>query len=286
MKQIAKWHRRALFLAVCCIASEPGYAGNREAIASTTAPSAVSDKPTRSSESLTAQAGDPTAPLVQMQLTYLYSSVVSDSSEDAEQFLLEPVIPIPPSRFIPLTQIIRPTVPLLKDPDGKSGLGDIDIEHVFIPERESWGTAGLGYTLTFPTADHRDLGAGKYQAGPAATVIYNGFQNWQIGATVTQSWSFAGKSDRDDVSDFTFQPIANYLIGPWYIGIGDFTWDYNWKGNQGWNIPLGLQVGRITQLGTQHFNLSAEVLWVASRNGDGPTPERGVKLGFVWLLPE
>ena len=31
-----------------------------------------------------------------------------------------------------------------------------------------------------------------------------------------QSWSFAGNGDRDDVSEFTFQPIVNYLVGAWY----------------------------------------------------------------------
>jgi hypothetical protein len=49
---------------------------------------------------------------------------------------------------------------------------------------------------------------------------------------------------------------------------------------------LGFQVGRITDIGQQKFNLSAEVLWVPKHSGGGSSPERGVKLGFVWLLPE
>lgn len=117
-------------------------------------------------------------------------------------------------------------------------------------------------------------------------MIYYGIKNWQIGGTVTQSWSFAGNGDRDDVSQFTFQPIINYLLGRWYIGIGDFTWEYDFKDSEGWNIPLGLQAGRITDIGKHKFNLSAEVLWVPKDSGAGHSPERGVKLGFVWLLPE
>jgi hypothetical protein len=97
--------------------------------------------------------------------------VVRDSSDSARQFLIEPVIPIPPNKLIPITQIVRPTVAYLQEPDGKSGLGDIDIQHIFVPEPYSWGTLGYGYTATLPTADHRDLGDGKYQAGPAATMI-------------------------------------------------------------------------------------------------------------------
>ena len=75
-------------------------------------------------------------------------------------------------------------------------------------------------------------------------------------------------------------------MGAWYVGIGDFTWDYNWKDDEGWTVPMGLQVGRITDIGQQKFNLSAELLWVVKQDGSGPAPERGVKLGFVWLLSE
>ena len=173
--------------------------------------------------SLTAQASDPTAPLVQAQITYLYSDVVRDSSKNAQQLLIEPVIPIPPTKLIPMIQIVRPTVPWLDSPEGKSGWGDIALQHVFVPEPHKWGTLGFGYNFSVPSADHRVLGSGKYQAGPAATMIYYGIKNWQIGGTITQSWSFAGNGDRDDVSQFTFQPIVNYLLGVWYIGIGDFT---------------------------------------------------------------
>jgi hypothetical protein len=253
-------------------------------------PSVKASTPTKSTgppaRSLTAQASDPTAPLVQMQITYLYSDVIRDSGDSAQQFLLEPVIPIPANKWVPIEQIVRPTVPFLDAPDGKSGLGDIDILHIVIPEPHDWGALGFGYQATLPTADHRDLGAGKYQLGPAATVIYYGVKNWQMGGTITQTWSFAGNDDRDDVSNFTVQPILNYLLGPWYVGIGDFTWDYDWKGHEGWNIPLGFQVGRITKIGKYKYNLSAEVFWVAKHSGDGPSPERGIKLGFVWLLPE
>lgn len=239
-------------------------------------------------DSLTAQAGDPTAPLLQAQVTYLYSDTLRDSSNDAQQLLLEPVIPIPPSRVVPVTQIVRPSVPFLDAPDGKSGLGDISLEHVFLPANHSWGAFGVGYTATVPTADHRDLGAGKYQLGPAAMIIYYGIENWQIGATITQSWSIdgVGNAAREDVSDATVQPIVNYLWGDWYIGIGDFTWSYDWKDNQGWTIPLGFQVGRITQVGHQKFNLSAELMWVPIHNGPGSTPKSGIKVGMVWLLPE
>jgi hypothetical protein len=237
-------------------------------------------------KNLTAQASDPTAPLVQAQVTYLYSDVIRNGSGSAKQFLIEPVIPIPPNRLMPIGQIVRPTVPWLQAPNGKSGLGDINLEHVFVPKSHDWGALGFGYSLTLPTADHRELGAGKYQVGPAAVAVYYGIEHWQLGGTATQTWSVAGNGDRDDVTQFTLQPIINYLLGRWYIGIGDFIWSYDWKNNRGWTIPLGFQVGRITDIGSQKFNLSVEALWVPIANGNDPSPERGIKFGFVWLLPE
>ena len=99
-------------------------------------------------ESLTAQAGDPTAPIIQAQVTWLYSDVLRDSSDDLQQLLIEPVIPTPPNKLISMTQIIRPTIPWLDTPDGRSGMGDIDIQHIFIPGHHDWGTLGFGYTAT------------------------------------------------------------------------------------------------------------------------------------------
>jgi hypothetical protein len=185
-----------------------------------------------------------------------------------------------------MVQIIRPTFAFLDVPDGSRGFGDINVEHIFIPKKHAWGTLGFGYTATLPTANHSDLGGDKYQLGPASTIIYYGIKNWQIGGTVAQSWSIAGKSNAADISQFTFQPIVNYITGPWYIGIGDFTWSYDFKGNTGWTIPLGFQVGRVTNIGKHKYNLSAELIGVATANGNGPIPEFGFKLGFVLLLPE
>jgi hypothetical protein len=196
------------------------------------------------------------------------------------------VIPIAPHILGPYAQIIRPGISYLELPGGESGLGDLGLQHVFVPRHHEWGTLGFGYTATLPTAEHSDLGQGKYQLGPAMTMIYYGIKNWQIGATVAQSWSVAGNKDREDVSSLTIQPILNYLYRNWYVGIGDFIWNYDWEDDGGWTIPLGLQLGKIARIGKYNYNLSVELLWVPVQHGDGPTPERGIKFGFVWLPSE
>ena len=56
----------------------------------------------------------------------------------------------------------------------------------------------LGPTMTFPTASDKQLGAGKYSAGPAAVALT--MQGpWVVGALANNQWSFAGWGDTNIV---------------------------------------------------------------------------------------
>ena len=90
---------------------------------------------------------------------------------------------------------------------------------------------------------------------------------------------------RADVNVFTYQPILNRILGNWYFGLGDIPWAYDWKGG-GWIIPLGFQVGRITQIGKHNYNLSCELAHTFIQDPDVVAPDWGIKLEFVLLIPE
>lgn len=248
--------------------------------------SAEEKKDDHPAKSLTAQASDPNAPIIQLSITNFYSPKVYNADGTYNLFEVQPVIPIPKLEHFPVKQILRPTVPVLKLPDGTSGMGDINMLHLFIPDLEDWGSWGLGYTFTFPTATDDELGSGKWQVGPAATATYYGIKNWQFGGIVSNTVSFAGDSSRADVNMFTFQPILNRIIGKWYLGIGDLVWTYNWENSGGWTIPMGLQLGRITKIGKHNYNISVEFGYTLAHENDVETPEWGFRLGFVFLIPE
>jgi len=71
------------------------------------------------------------------------------------------------NRF-PVGQIIRPSIPIITSPgpDRTTGLGDISLFDIFLPERYEWGAWGIGPVFVFPTATDDRLGQGKWQMGP------------------------------------------------------------------------------------------------------------------------
>jgi len=237
--------------------------------------------------SLTAQAGDPTAPIVQFQITDFFSPSVRHGDGALNEFNLQPVIPIPASRRFPLEQILRVTIPYLTtpDPDGDSGLGDVSLVDLFVPEPHPQDVLGIGLTLTAPTAAHTSLGSGKWQLGPAMTWVYYGISGWQIGGILQNPISFAGDKDRDDVNTLLFQPIVNYLRGDWYFGAGDFNVSYDWRAGE-LTLPLAFQVGKIQTIGRHHYNLSFEAEWTTVVPEDQVFPRWGIRLGIVMMIPE
>lgn len=240
-----------------------------------------------STKSLSAAAADPTEPLIQM--TTDNDVVLSNRGGQgaSHQFLLQPVIPLPAYESFAVGQIIRPTIPIVTSPgpDRESGLGDISLFDIFLPERFSWGALGIGPVLVFPSATDDRLGDGKWQVGPAAAIIYEAIPHLQLGVIVQNPISFAGNNDRESVNQMTLQPIAQYnLPKGWYVSMGDLEWTIDWKSGGKPTIPVALQLGRVLPIFGQQWNLAIEPFYVAVH--DGPSPRWGIRFGIGLLLPE
>jgi hypothetical protein len=84
------------------------------------------------------------------------------------------------------------------------------------------------------------------------------------GALVSQIWSFAGDSDRADVSLFTVQPFFNYNFdGGWYLSTSPII-TANWEGiDEQWTVPIGGGGGRVFNIGSQPVNASLQAYWNA-----------------------
>lgn len=257
-----------------------------DASSSSTAQSSPDRNP-HPAESLTAQAGDPTAPLFQVQLTNFYTPDVRNGDGYANVLNFQPVLPLPASKRMPIEQVLRLTVPYITtpDPNRESGIGDISVFDMFVPDPNPTDVFGIGFTMTIPTASDSELGSGSWQIGPAASWLFYGVKNWQIGGIIQNPISFAGEGNRDSVNTFEFQPVINYLRGDWYFGAGDFNATWDWEENEA-TIPLAFQVGKIQKIGKHKYNLSAELEWTAVYPDDAVVPRWGIRLGFVLLLPE
>jgi hypothetical protein len=236
---------------------------------------------------LAAQTADPGASLIQLTLQETYSPTNHKGKGYSNELQFQPVIPIKASSIIPWPQLNRPTIPLETSagPARKTSMGDIEDIHLFVPISKTHFTYGFGAEISIPTASADVNGSGKWQFGPALYVLYAGISNLQIGALVRDTVSFAGKSNRDGVHLLAMQPILQYnMPAGWYLSMGDFDWDFDWKNNGAATIPLAAQLGRVVKIGGHTYNLSIEYASYVANNG--PSPKSSIRLGLTLLLPE
>lgn len=225
--------------------------------------------------------------MVQLTFQETYSPSNHKGNGYSNEFQFQPTIPIKPFGPIPWRQINRPSFPLETSagPDRRTGPGDVEDIHIFVPEGPPDFTYGFGAELVIPTASADINGDGKWQIGPALYLLYAGIPNLQIGALARDRISFAGESDRDDVHNLVIQPILQYnLSDGWYISMGDLDWEFDLKDDGAATIPLAVQVGRVTKIGGQLYNFALEGAdYIANH---GPSPNYSIRLAVTLLLPE
>ncbi len=170
---------------------------------------------------------------------------------------IQPVIPVGLSKKV--NMIVRTIIPVINQPvgesDSKFGLGDIALSIFFTPRKPGKLIWGVGPAIGLPTGTDQVLGTGKWSAGPAiiALIQPNG---WTFGFTVQNTWSFAGKSDRQDVNSFYTQVfIVKNIKKGWYVNSAPIITS-NWQAESGqqWLVPLGLGAGKLLKIGKLPIN--------------------------------
>ena len=122
---------------------------------------------------------------------------------------------------------------------------------------------GVGPVFVLPTATDRLLGADKWAAGPAGLVLtIRG--PWTLGMLANHVWSFAGDSDRDDISNTFLQPFAAYTTpDAWTFSLQAES-NYNWKMER-WSVPINFAASKLVMFGKLPVSLQAGVgYWVDS----------------------
>ncbi|SFU22644.1 hypothetical protein SAMN05518861_13810 [Mesorhizobium sp. YR577] len=189
-------------------------------------------------------ANNPLTPKITINLHDYYVPELTDlPNRYANQFLLRGLIP---SDLFGAPQLVRFTLPVAtapEFPDGYvTGLGDLTLMDIFVfPGKEV--SFGAGPLVVLPTATDDALGAGKWQAGVVGLAIAP--QSWGlIGGLATYQTSFAGESDREDVSLATFQPIVNYNLSDGFYLRSSATWNFDLESGN-YSIPVGFGVGKV-----------------------------------------
>lgn len=148
--------------------------------------------------------------------------------------------------------IVSPGNPSPEQGGGASGLGDINYALIFSPVEYDTFIWGIGPSINMPSASDDQLGSGKWSTGVAG-VIYSSTDWGNILVRARQLWSFAGDSDRKDVSQMVIEPIIAYNLDDGWHLFTDMIISANWKADSHnrWIVPLGGGFGRTFKVGDQ-----------------------------------
>jgi len=248
-------------------------------------------------DKLSEEVNDPTAMLTQFRFFEFYTPENFRSTAQTNIALIQPIIPVARLSFLPIEQIIRPTVKLTTTATGPSGqtitgLSDIQLYDLFQsqwPHLERWKLRwAVGATFVFPTATDRRNGAGAWQMGPAGALAFAGVPNLWVGILAQNPISFAyTRSDAIPQNAMLFQPGFSYRLGHgWYIKSTDSVWTINWRHNTPTTIPVSFGMGKIWQLDGQMIDTWVSGERMAYEQSNAVTPMWTVRFGLNFIFPE
>jgi hypothetical protein len=194
---------------------------------------------------------DPLTDLAALQVDFHAKFNVGENDKTSYSAIFQPLYTIDAGKY---NLVTRQLIPVLGVPtvtniesDHNWGLGDI-VSSVFIsPKSESDLKWGVGPQLSFETRSKDELGGAGWGGG-VTSVLVGASGPWSFATFLSHLWGF-----EDDYSTTTFQPLVFYNIeampGLMVSYQGEVT--YNWKADNDdrLNLPLGLQIGKMFDLG-------------------------------------
>jgi len=177
----------------------------------------------------------------------------------------------------------RPGNPDPEPGDHVFGIGDLT--HASFLTAPSSGKViwGYGAMLSIPIASDSSLGSGKWSAGPAFRFVYRSGP-WNLGMFGGQIWSFAGSSNRGDISQLIVRgAIRRELPNDWYfVSAPIITANWNTAGEK-WLLPLGGGIGKVIRVHSKPWALSLQGYYNVVKP-DG-APDWSVRLAIIAPLP-
>ncbi len=188
-----------------------------------------------------------------------------DGTVSSNTFFFQPALPIPFGKNMVFTA--RPVFPIVTTPNFSSdatggtsitGFGDIQMVTLLGPGNATGWIWGAGATFVFPTATDESIGNGKYQAGPALMVFHLS-KTWTKGLFFQHWWSYAGNSNREDVTRTELQYIFRRNFGTWSLGMGPNI-SVNWEAEpeNRLTFPIGLGYTRTVRIGNTPVKMRIE----------------------------
>lgn len=225
---------------------------------------------------------------VPMQLNY-DSDFGADDEGSVLRLNVQPVIPITLNDDWNL--ISRTILPIVDQNDvpfsgvSEFGLGDTVQSFFFSPKAPTSGgwIWGAGPVLLLPTATDEVLGSEKWGIGPTAVVLKQQGA-WTYGGLANHIESFAGESERADISATFLQPFVSYITPSKTTYAVNFESTYDWE-NRNWSIPLNVTVNQLLRFGNQLVQVGGGIRYWVESPASGPEGW-GIRLQFILLYPK
>lgn len=253
--------------------------------------------PAVSEDMLADEVNDPVATLTQIQLKDEYTPAEYGTNAQPNTLQFRSVFAIEPHLFMPLTQLVRPTIQVVTVPRNKTAstttaLDDIQLFDLFeIPYPDARKTGflwGVGPYFVFPTSTSQFTGRGAWQMGPAWAFSWK-VDRFKIAALFQQATSFAYTSSHSvSVASMQIQPIVTYQLGHgWYLKSSDANWRINLRHKTSTEIPLSAGLGKVWNIGEgTSLNAAISGEWMAYRQFSTQTEQFTLNFQISLLLPQ
>ncbi len=182
--------------------------------------------------------------------------------------------------------IARPslTVTYLPSPHEQFGLEDLQTSFFLTPANATTWIWGVGPIFQFPTATSKELGTGRWSAGPTAALVYSEGP-WFDAVLAYQLMSFGGNRDRGSVNQTYVEPQVSYNFqSGWYVDC-DPPMTFDWTANtaNGWTIPMGADAGKAFNVGLHAMSFQVGAYDLVKRP-DG-APQWIARVSVTFLFP-
>jgi len=237
---------------------------------------------------LAQELSNPLADLMSIPFQMNYDRDIGRDDGWKLQTNIQPVVPFDLNEdWNLISRTIMPVIyqdDILPGAGSQFGLGDINLSLFFSPKKPTFGVIwGIGPVLLLRTATDDLLGAEKWGAGPSAVALMVRGP-WTVGMLANHVWSYAGDSDRQDISNTFLQPFAAYTWpNAWTASLQSES-TYNWT-TEKWSVPINAAVSKLVRWGKLPVSLQAGVGYWAASPETGPDGVR-LRLQATFVLPK
>jgi hypothetical protein len=197
---------------------------------------------------------------------------------------IEPLVPFSLNADWDLFARPSLTVTYLPSPHEQFGLEDLQTSFFLTPAKATTWIWGVGPIFQFPTASSKELGTGRWSAGPTAALVYSEGP-WSNYILAYQLMSFAGDRDRGSVNQTYVEPEISYSFeSGWSVDCDPaITYDWTAEAANAWAIPMGADIGKAFKLGSRNLSLQVGAYDLLKRP-DG-APQWIARVSVTFLFP-